>query len=252
MLKILPIASGSTGNSMLVDIDGRRIVIDLGVTAKMIGTALVAHEYTWSDIDAVLITHTHSDHVKGMDVSLKRIEAPVYMSQTSKDTLMLERAMPLAYAMRTEIMSGLWITAIRTSHDCPGSVGFKIETEKTCLGYITDLGIVPEATMKILSGSDCIVIESNHDEEMLRYGRYPVFLKKRILSEQGHLSNDQCAEAVSRFADRGTRHFLLAHLSQENNLPELALDSAQKASAGMNVHIEVLPVYGDGLIVIEN
>ena len=89
MLKILPIASGSTGNSMLVDIDGRRIVIDLGVTAKMIGTAMAAHDYTWSDIDAVLITHTHSDHVKGMDVCLKRIEAPVYMSQTSKDTLML-------------------------------------------------------------------------------------------------------------------------------------------------------------------
>ena len=252
MLKILPIASGSTGNSMLVDIDGRRIVIDLGVTAKMIGTALVAHEYTWSDIDAVLITHTHSDHVKGMEVCLKRIDAPVYMSQTSKDTLMLERAVSLAYSMRTEIMSGLWITAIRTSHDCPGSVGFKIETENTCLGYITDLGIIPDTTMELLSGSDCIVIESNHDEEMLRYGRYPVFLKKRILSEQGHLSNDQCAEAVSRFADRGTRHFLLAHLSQENNLPELALDSAQKASAGMNVHIEVLPVYGDGLIVIEN
>ena len=215
MLKILPIASGSTGNSMLVDIGGRKIVIDLGVTAKMIGTAMAAHDYTWSDIDAVLITHTHSDHVKGMDVCLKRIEAPVYMSQTSKDTLMLERAMPLAYAMRTEIMSGLWITAIRTSHDCPGSVGFKIETENTCLGYITDLGIIPDTTMELLS-------------------------------------DDQCAEAVSRFADRGTRHFLLAHLSQENNLPELALDSAQKASAGMNVHIEVLPVYGDGLIVIEN
>lgn len=252
MLKILPIASGSTGNSMLVDIDGRRIVIDLGVTAKMIGAALADHEYTWSDIDAVLITHTHSDHVKGMEVCLKRIAAPVYMSQTSKDTLMLERAVSLQYSVRTEIKSGLWITAIRTSHDCPGSVGFKIETDKTCLGYITDLGTIPETTMELLSGSDCIVIESNHDEEMLRYGRYPVFLKKRILSEQGHLSNEQCYEAVSRFADRGTKHFLLAHLSQENNRPELALNSAEKATAGMDVHIEVLPVYGDRLIEIEN
>ena len=222
MLKILPIASGSTGNCMLADIDGRKLLIDLGVPVKTLMKALTENAYSCSEIDAVLITHTHSDHVKGLDTCMKQIAAPLYMSSTSKETLMNERAVALLYGVKTELLPGLWVTAIRTSHDCPGSIGFQIETENTRLGYITDLGVIPESTMELLFGSQCIVIESNHDVEMLRYGRYPAFLKKRILSERGHLSNDACAEAIARFADRGTKTFLLAHLSRENNRPELA------------------------------
>ena len=252
MLRILPVASGSTGNCTLAEIDGRRILIDLGVTASMLRSALTANGYTWSDIDAVLITHTHSDHIKGLEVCLKRIAAPVFMSGTSKDRLMLERAAVLNYDARTEILPGLWITAIRTSHDCPGSIGFKIETAGTRLGYITDLGVIPESTMELLAGCDCIVIESNHDEEMLRYGAYPAYLKRRILSENGHLSNEACAEAVARFADEGTRSFFLAHLSRENNRPKLALESALRATAGMDVKIEVLPVFGEKLYTVSD
>ena len=250
MLKILPIASGSTGNCMLADIDGIRVLIDLGVTAKLLLKALADNDYTCKDIDAVLITHTHSDHIKGLEVCMKRIAAPIFLSHTSQTMLMPERATALSYSEKTEILPGLWVTAIRTSHDCPGSAGFKIETTKTRFGFITDLGVIPESTMELLFGSDCIVIESNHDTEMLRYGRYPFYLKKRILSEQGHLSNEACSEAVSRFADKGTRYFFLAHLSRENNRPELALDSARKATAGMDVHIEVLPVTGERIIEV--
>ena len=250
MLKILPVASGSTGNSMLAELDGRRILIDLGVTAKMLRAALNAGGYDWPDVDAVLVTHTHSDHIRGLEVCLKRIAAPVFMSHTSKNTLMLERATPLNYAERTEILPGLWVTAIRSSHDCPGSVGFKIETAETRLGYITDLGEIPESTMELLYGADCIVIESNHDEEMLRYGSYPFYLKRRILSAEGHLSNAACAGAIVRFAERGTGTFLLAHLSRENNRPALALENARNATAGMDVRIEVLPVYGGEPITV--
>ena len=249
-MKVLPIASGSTGNSMLVELDGRAILIDLGVSASMLNTALTANGYSFDSIDAVLITHTHTDHVNGLEVCMKRIAAPVFMSHTSREKLMPDRASALTYSVRTEILPGLWVTAIPTSHDCPGSAGYRIETENVRFGYLTDLGCVPESTMDLLYGSDCIVIESNHDEEMLRWGRYPAFLKKRILSDRGHLSNQACAEAVARFAEKGTGHFLLAHLSQENNRPELALDSARKAVAGMNVQVEVLPVYGDRLIEI--
>ena len=114
----------------------------------------------------------------------------------------------------------------------------------------TDLGIITEDIMELLSGADVIVIEANHDEEMLRYGRYPVFLKKRILSNHGYLSNDACAEAVAQLAERGTKRFFLAHLSQENNRPELALDRVRKAAAGMEVLIEALPIFGAEMITV--
>ncbi|MBQ9661600.1 MAG: MBL fold metallo-hydrolase [Oscillospiraceae bacterium] len=250
MIKILPIASGSTGNCMLVDVDGRKVIVDLGVTASALRTALAANGYECADIDAVLITHTHTDHVKGLDVCMKRLAAPLFMSSTSKATLLREDAVGLNYNTRCEILQGLWLTAFPTAHDCPGSVGYLIETENHRFGYATDLGVVTDKIMDLLAGADCIVIESNHDEEMLRYGRYPVFLKKRILSEHGHLSNEACAEAVAWFADRGTKHFLLAHLSQENNRPDLALACAERAVAGMDVTIDVLPVSGDRLIQV--
>ena len=250
-MKILPIASGSTGNCMLLDIKNKIVLIDLGVSASMLKAALTANGYKFENIEAVLITHTHSDHIKGLEVCMKRIAAPIFMSHTSKDKLMMERATPLNYCVRTQILPGVWVTAIRTAHDCAGSVGYKIETEDCCFGYLTDLGHIPESTMEMLYGAKCIVIESNHDEEMLRYGRYPAHLKKRILSNEGHLSNEACAEAVVKFADKGTRHFFLAHLSQENNRPERALDSAIKATAGMCVNIQVLPVFGKSVLEID-
>lgn len=233
---------------MFVEMSNTRILIDLGVTASVLRDSLQFNGFSWADIDAVLITHTHSDHVKGLSACLKHIDAPVYMSGTSRDTLMMDRAIVLAYGCRTEILPGFRVTAIRTSHDCPGSIGFKMEIGDTCFGYLTDLGFIPESTMELLYGAGCIVIESNHDEEMLRYGRYPAFLKKRILSDQGHLSNEACAQAIARFAEKGTKHFFLAHLSRENNRPELALEVARKATAGMDVQIEVLPVCGNRMI----
>ena len=250
MLRILPVASGSTGNCMLLEIDGRHLVIDLGVSASMLRSAMSANGLAWEDVDAVLITHTHSDHVRGLGVCMKRIHAPIFMSHTSKNTLMLENATALNYSARTEILPDLWVTAIPTSHDCPGSIGFLIETANTRFGYLTDLGVIPEGVTELFSGCDCIVLESNHDEEMLRYGPYPAYLKRRILSEHGHLSNEACAEALAQFAETGTGCFFLAHLSQENNRPSLALESARKATAGRNVELEVLPVWGERMITV--
>ena len=244
MIHILPIASGSTGNCMLVDIDGRRVIIDLGVTAAAFLSALSRGGYTPADIDAVLITHTHSDHTKGLTVCMKRLSAPLFMSSTSKTVLMREDAAVLNYNVPTEILPGLTVTAFPTSHDCPGSVGFLMETASSRFGYATDLGVMTDGILDLLSGSDCIVIESNHDEEMLRYGRYPAVLKQRILSDNGHLSNRACSEAVSVLAGRGTRTFLLAHLSRDNNRPELALASARKAVEGLDADIAVLPPTG--------
>ena len=250
MLQLLPIASGSTGNCMLVDLDGHRILIDLGVTAKALSAALNTNGYGWDDIDAVLITHSHSDHVKGLNVCMKRIAAPVYTSGTTRDTLVLDRALILPYREKVEIIPGVQVTAIRTSHDCAGSIGFLIESAGCRLGYLTDLGVIPESTMDLLFGCDCIVIESNHDEDMLRCGRYPVYLKRRILSDHGHLSNVDASAAIARFAEHGTKHFFLTHLSRENNRPSLALDCARKATTGMDAAIQVLPVSGTEILTV--
>ena len=179
-----------------------------------------------------------------LDACMDKIAAPLYMSGTSKDMLVCQRAEPIPYYRENEMIPGVKVTAFRTSHDCLGSVGFRIQVGNTVLGYATDLGIITEDIMELLSGADVVVIEANHDEEMLRYGMYPVFLKN------GHLSNDACAEAVAQLADRGTKHFFLAHLSQENNRPDLALECVQKATAGMDVTIEVLPVFGEEMMAV--
>ena len=250
MIRLIPVASGSSGNCMFLHIDEYRLLIDLGVTAKALFSALGANSVTPEDIDAVLITHTHSDHIKGLEVCMKKLRAPLYMSSTSKNTLLLEDAGVLRYSVQEEIVPGLKVTAFPTSHDCPGSVGFLIETQDTRFGYVTDLGVMTDSIQNLLAGCDCIVIESNHDEEMLRYGRYPFPLKRRILSDSGHLSNDACAQAIAWFIERGTMHFLLAHLSRENNRPALALECAVKASAGTGAQIDVLPVAGEKMMEI--
>lgn len=250
MIRILPVASGSTGNCMLVEIDGHRILIDLGVTAKKLCSALKANQLAFGDVEAVLITHTHSDHIKGLDVCMRKITAPLYMSSISKETLANDRASVLHYDMETEIVPGVKVTAIRTSHDCPGSMGFKITSDQSSLGYITDLGEIPDSTIELLYGADAVVIEANHDEAMLMSGRYPAYLKKRILSDHGHLSNEACAGAVARIAEKGTKHFFLAHLSQENNRPSLALECVRNVISGMDIEIDVLPVYGEEMISV--
>ena len=127
-VRLLPVSSGSTGNCMLVELEGRRILIDLGVTAKKLSSALSANELSWQDIDAVLVTHTHTDHVKGLDACMKKVSAPLFMSGTSKDTLICKQANVIPYYRATEIIPGVKVTAFRTSHDCLWDSASKSET----------------------------------------------------------------------------------------------------------------------------
>ena len=239
-MKILPIASGSSGNSFFVNISGNGILIDVGVSGRCINSALTKNGFSFGSIDAVLITHTHIDHVKYIDLLKSKIQAPVYMSTETKLSLCFLNGIDLQYCIKTEIKPGLFITAFRTSHDCFGSSGFLIETEDEKLGYLTDLGVFPQETLEAFFGVNVMVIESNHDIMMLKNGRYPVSLKRRILSEKGHLSNEACGEAVQTLESHGTHHFILAHLSRENNIPELALKTVSGYIKEKNTTIDVL------------
>ena len=243
-MKIIPIASGSSGNCFFLDMEGNKILIDLGVSGKVLKSSLACCGYSPADIEAVLITHSHSDHIKGYASCMKQMSARVFMSGTTKNILCADNAAALEYSCRTEILPGLFVTAFRTPHDAIGSVGFLIESGSSRFGYATDLGFFPEEGKELLRGADCIVIESNHDEQMLMQGPYPVYLKRRILSDRGHLSNKACGEAIKFFEENGTRHFMLAHLSRENNTPEKALSSALSCVCSPDTTVVVLPMCG--------
>ena len=204
MLIIKPIASGSSGNCMYVEINGFRLLIDAGIPAKHIGAGLAEAGVTPAELDAVIITHTHSDHVGGLAVLEKKICCPVYLSELSCAKLYSPEKRVLVPGRREEIGGGVFVTAFETSHDCPGSLGFRLDSGGVSLGYATDLGFVPEEMRELFKGAGHIVIESNHDEEMLKNGPYPFKLKRRILSDAGHLSNRACGEAMAYFAENGT------------------------------------------------
>ncbi|MCQ2558582.1 MAG: MBL fold metallo-hydrolase [Oscillospiraceae bacterium] len=251
MIRLIPIASGSSGNCMLAELDGKRILIDIGVSYKALCLALRENGLTPADLDAVLITHSHSDHVKGLPVTQKHLSCPLFMSDGTSRALACDEAEILPYDRKAELLPGIRVTAFRTSHDCMGSVGYLLESGQQRLGYATDLGVLTEEIRQLLAGADVIVLESNHDEEMLRTGPYPYPLKRRILSDSGHLSNRACCEGLRYFMLNGTRHFLLAHLSKENNRPEIALNLARETVAGGDAFVDVLPVSGGNIFCLE-
>ncbi|MDO4198989.1 MAG: MBL fold metallo-hydrolase [Erysipelotrichaceae bacterium] len=236
-IDIIPIGSGSTGNSIYIGIDRYHLLIDAGLSTKKIRNALNKNSIELNDIEALFITHTHYDHTKGIKVLRKHIECPVYGSKTTLDRLEFDTSHSLKYKERTEILPGLYVTSLKTSHDCPGSACYILETENIKVSYVTDLGYMDIKIYEKMVGSDLVIIESNHDIDMLKKGSYPPELKLRILSENGHMSNEECGRIVDRLYNEGTRHFLLAHTSKENNTPEKALNESKKYQPQADIRV---------------
>ena len=201
------------------------------------------------DIGGVLITHEHSDHISGLDMLLKYYDFPVCAPRTVANRLrgMLPRVegrlrtVPVGEAFP---LGALRVTAFHTPHDTDESVGYRVEGEEGTFALATDMGRVTEEVEAGLMGADTVLIEANHDEDMLRYGPYPVYLKRRILSERGHLSNACCAELARYLAGSGTRRIILGHLSRENNRPEKALETVGAALGESGVEFCCAPVLG--------
>ncbi|MBR0352689.1 MAG: MBL fold metallo-hydrolase [Oscillospiraceae bacterium] len=251
MIRLLSVGSGSSGNCFYLEINGKKLLIDLGLPAKTIRNALKTVGCEFGDIDAVLITHTHSDHIRGLAVSRKHLSCPIYSSEISCAALFPFGPVPIPIGRPFEVADGINVTAFETSHDCPGSIGFRFDYEGGAFGYATDLGCMTERIRETLKGCECIVLESNHDTDMLRSGPYPYVLKRRILSDSGHLSNESCAEAAAFFARNGTENLFLAHLSRENNDPETALRTAEEALKSLPVSVRVLSPGCDEAVCIE-
>lgn len=240
------LASGSKGNCSVISTKSVSVMIDDGLNFRALSEKARLANIDLSRINAVIITHEHSDHVKGIASFCKKYSVPVYCHAESRLFLdgrispyIVESDMDLPFEI-----GDLTFSPFRLPHDSNYNLGYKVSQGKKSISIATDLGFVGEATLDRLKGSDFVMLESNHDLDMLRKGNYPFVLKQRIMSKNGHLSNDDCANALSALAKSGTRRFLLAHLSQDNNTPEMAFDCAAK-TLELNGYVEGGDVFVD-------
>ena len=222
-MRIVVLSSGSKGNTTFIESGNTKILIDLGNSCKYVTDKLKEIGVSPNEIDAILITHTHIDHVKGLKVFTNKYKTNVYISNKMKNDLdYLEN-----YQLIEEIINikDLLINTIKTSHDTEESFGYVIESNNKSLVYITDTGYINEKYHKLLSNRNIYILESNHDIEMLNNGPYPFKLRQRILGDKGHLSNYDCSKYLSNFIGNNTKCIMLAHLSQDNNTPSIAYDT---------------------------
>lgn len=237
-MKICTIASSSSGNCTLVMDGTENILIDAGVSMRRIVSGLCAAGTEPEKLTAVLVTHEHSDHINGLPMLLKYYGTPVYT--THGTAAGIYTVCPDARRYITEFsagdgfaLGGLHVQSFPTPHDTPESVGFRLTDGKKTFVLATDTGHLTDAMLEAASGADAAVIEANHDVDMLKFGRYPTFLKRRILSDRGHMSNKVCGSFAQSLVRSGTKTVILAHLSKENNTPLLARTAVEEALRGI-------------------
>lgn len=247
-MKVCVFASSSSGNCLLVSQGSTNILLDAGISMRRIVSSLAQAGLTMRDIGGVLITHEHSDHISGLKMLLKHYDIALYTPHTVANRVlgMLPEAdghMNIIPVGEKFTLGAFTVRAFHTSHDTDESVGYRIE-DAGCFALATDTGCVTQEIETALTGADTVLIEANHDVRLLCDGPYPVYLKRRILSDTGHLSNESCAALARTLAASGTRRVILGHLSQTNNTPRHALAAAEAALAGLDVQLACAPVSG--------
>lgn len=219
------LASGSTGNAVLIELGGRKLLIDAGISARRIERGLAEVGIQVAELDGVLLTHEHSDHIKGIPVLVKRHRVPVYARPATWDAMPGQAKIPSE--CRRDLgdsldMGPVKIVPFPTSHDAADPVGFCFYYKDIKWVLATDLGVVTRQVAEALSYAEVAVLESNHDVEMLQSGPYPYFLKQRIRGTKGHLSNHEAGQILAYVPRPPVMQVFLAHLSQHNNHPHLA------------------------------
>lgn len=237
MFTVHTFASGSEGNCLLLTAGGVHLLVDAGISCKRIVASLAALGLTLDDIDAILLTHEHSDHIAGLATLTKRHDTPLYASPGTERQLCyriagIDRYLRSLSCGDSLTVGEVTVTPFATSHDAFGSQDYRIDCRGAAVGILTDTGYVTDEAAEALRGVDLLVLESNHDIEWLRSGPYPYSLKQRILSDEGHLSNDAAAAFAVEMARHGTAEIVLAHLSRENNTPARALETVRMALDG--------------------
>lgn len=226
-LRFSPLFSGSSGNSVYIGCDGGHLLVDAGVSCARVAAELKKIGLAPGDLSGVLVTHEHIDHIRGVGVLSRRFDLPVYATEGTW-AAMDERVgvalknVRVLEPMQDFYLGGMNVLAFETPHDAAQPVGYSVSLGGARLSVATDIGCVREGWLKVVSGSDAVLLESNYDPDMLRAGSYPYALKQRILGRRGHLANDDAGRAAVELVRRGARQVVLGHLSKENNFPALA------------------------------
>lgn len=255
-LEFAAIASGSSGNCIYVASNHTRLLIDAGLSGKRIEAGLGELSLTGYDIDALLITHEHSDHIYGAGVIARRYDLPVYATggtwdaMTDKMGKLKPSAKNVVYSGEPLIINDLCITPFGIPHDAAEPVGYTITDGKEKITVATDIGHITDDVKEKVKDSSILLIESNHDVEMLKEGPYPYPLKQRVLGDLGHLSNENCGKMLTEVLSDKLKYIFLGHLSEQNNTPMLAFETAKKAienqgvQVGRDINMYVAPRYG--------
>lgn len=256
-MRLISICSSSNGNCTYIESCGKGLLVDVGCSYTALQSVLKLAGRSVDDINAVVITHEHSDHISGLDALTNNNDLPVYASEGTLGQIIQKnklgsRARPHLINDLANAPVELKITAFHTPHDSKESVGYTFSDPENKIAVCTDLGEVTPEVRSNLVGSRFVLLESNYDEYMLKKGEYPAYLKERIRSNRGHLSNDACAEFLKELVRTGTVSVLLGHLSPKNNTPELAVRTSENALAeagafkGRDYMLETAAVTGSG------
>lgn len=259
MARIYPLFSSSKANSTFIgDIKGG-ILIDAGASFKRLSTALTVNSLDISSVKGVFITHSHSDHIKGLKVLTSKTKVPVFGQRETLEELLIGGHIapdtPVFELDGAAVSADMEITCFDTPHDTVRSCGYHIKTPdgRNC-AVCTDLGYVTDTVRKNILGCDLVLLESNYDEKMLKNGPYPYYLKERIRSNHGHLSNNDCAKQAAELIRNGTTHIILGHLSQENNTPYQADKTNEEGLSefvrNRDYILDVAPVETNGKMVV--
>lgn len=234
-MRLCSIASGSSGNCIYVGSEATHLLVDVGISGKRTESGLHELGLTGRDIDGILITHEHSDHISGLGVLARKYEIPIYATAGTIEAMRYDKSLGnLEEGLFREVqedkkltIKDLTVNPMHISHDAAQPVGYRISYGNKKVAVCTDLGVYNDYTVECLKGMDALLLEANHDVNMLQVGPYPYYLKQRILGERGHLSNENSGRLLCRILHDNLKTVLLGHLSKENNLPELAYESVR-------------------------
>ncbi len=236
-MRLCSIASGSSGNCIYVGSDTTHLLVDDGIAGKWVDAGLGQLDLGVQDLDGILITHEHSDHIGGLGVLLRKHPMPVYCTEGTKDAILGCRSLgkvdpELFQVIRPDerfMIRDITLDPMHISHDAADPVAYRFYYGKQKISIITDLGKYDEYTVDCLKNTDVLMLEANHDIRMLESGPYPYQLKRRILGDRGHLSNDTSGELLCKLLHDNLKAVILGHLSKENNMPEIAYETVRQS-----------------------